>query len=432
MWRRVRTWFADLRIIIKINVLLLFLMLTFVAAAVAGAPSFDDPAAGRAAAQHRTLAAALDHVQAAQTAESRQRRAVQAFLLAGDPDLSTFRSTDAAFAAAASGLGAMALPPPVRDGLRTYTTAVAEWRTIRDGALRVARRGDDARARRIVVDRGLPVDERVQDGGRWLLARLVGDLSRGAEPVRVMPRAHLGSMVWSILAGILVAVAFSTLTARTISRPLNEVVDVLERVARGDLSRRVELNRKDEIGRMGRALNETLGVLREAVDDAHHRATHDPLTGLANRRLLAERMSHAQDTRRTGDTVAVLLLDLDGFKQVNDTYGHAAGDQLLVTVAERLRAGVRPSDTVARIGGDEFLVLLNGVAAAEADRIAQHLLTTVQAPVELDVATVSPGASIGLSVWDGTCSLDDLLQESDDAMYAAKSGGKGRVVRLAA
>ena len=93
---------------------------------------------------------------------------------------------------------------------------------------------------------------------------------------------------------------------------------------------------------------------------------------------------------------------------------------------------MRPSDTVARIGGDEFLVLLNGVAAAEADRIAQHLLTTVQAPVELDVATVSPGASIGLSVWDGTCSLDDLLQESDDAMYAAKSGGKGRVVRLAA
>ncbi len=150
------------------------------------------------------------------------------------------------------------------------------------------------------------------------------------------------------------------------------------------------------------------------------RAVRDPLTGLANRTLFEERLKAvlARDTR-TGQSTAVLFLDLDGFKEVNDTWGHAAGDLVLRTVGERLSAAVRPSDTVARIGGDEFVVLVEGAEADTVSRLVARLKQTVGRPVPtLDLEV---GVSIGVALAQGgTSDPEALLSAADSAMYAAK------------
>jgi diguanylate cyclase (GGDEF)-like protein len=212
---------------------------------------------------------------------------------------------------------------------------------------------------------------------------------------------------------------------------LRRTVDVLAKVARGDLTHRLDIDSDDEIGQMGRSLNETLGVLRGAFDQLHHRASHDGLTGLANRTLLRERLAQARDRALSGVPVGVLLIDLDGFKQVNDVYGHAAGDFLLQVVAQRLTDGVRTDDTVARLGGDEFAVLLDGVEESEdVFRVAERLLASVQRPADFDGVELGPRASVGATVWNGQSEIDRLMHDADVAMYAAKVAGKGTVVRF--
>jgi diguanylate cyclase (GGDEF)-like protein len=122
--------------------------------------------------------------------------------------------------------------------------------------------------------------------------------------------------------------------------------------------------------------------------------------------------------------VSLLLIDLDGFKAVNDTHGHAAGDALLCEVADRLREAVRGGDLAARLGGDEFAVLLPGCTTAEADRTAQRILEALRAPVPVDGATVGVSASIGVAAADPADDVESLLHDADLAMYAAKNNGK--------
>jgi diguanylate cyclase (GGDEF)-like protein len=176
----------------------------------------------------------------------------------------------------------------------------------------------------------------------------------------------------------------------------------------------------------------TLGLVNaEYAADMRHRAFHDGLTGLANRALLRDHLSQAISRARRGAPLAVLLIDLDGFKQVNDVHGHAAGDYLLVTIAQRLHAGVRGGDTAARIGGDEFAVVLDGMdAEQDATSVAERLLASITAPVRMGEVELHPGASVGVTTWQGQSDVDTLLQEADAAMYAAKTSGKGQVVQL--
>jgi diguanylate cyclase (GGDEF)-like protein len=136
------------------------------------------------------------------------------------------------------------------------------------------------------------------------------------------------------------------------------------------------------------AAQTSLGPVNAAhAADLHHQAFHDHLTGLANRSLMREHLSHALARARRGSPVAVLLIDLDAFKKINDTYGHAAGDQLLVTVAQRLCDGVRGADTAARLGGDEFAVILDGMDASEdALLVAGRLLASSTSGESLAVA----------------------------------------------
>jgi diguanylate cyclase (GGDEF)-like protein len=160
--------------------------------------------------------------------------------------------------------------------------------------------------------------------------------------------------------------------------------------------------------------------------DAVHRALHDPLTGLGNRVLFRERLEHALERcPRTDRDVAVLFVDVDDFKAVNDRFGHAHGDELLVALAGRLRALLRVEDTAARLGGDEFAVLLEEVAdGADAVHVAERLLDELQRPVVVSGHEVTVGASIGIAT--GCVAADDLLRNADFAMYQAKAGGRGR------
>ncbi|HZA80799.1 MAG TPA: EAL domain-containing protein [Actinomycetes bacterium] len=155
-------------------------------------------------------------------------------------------------------------------------------------------------------------------------------------------------------------------------------------------------------------------------------ALHDPLTGLGNRALFADRLEHALARgRRPEVSVAILLIDLDGFKDINDSLGHDAGDDLLTIAGMRLQGHARPGDTVARLGGDEFGVLLEDIAAAEAVRSAEGLLEGLATPIVLRDRDLTPTASIGIAIATGE-DAETLLRNADTAMYAAKRQGKGR------
>jgi diguanylate cyclase (GGDEF)-like protein len=171
-------------------------------------------------------------------------------------------------------------------------------------------------------------------------------------------------------------------------------------------------------------LEENLRQVTDLKEQLRHQALHDPLTGLPNRTLFLDRVRHAVDTAgRTRVWPAVLYLDLDGFKPVNDTFGHEAGDVLLRTVADRLRGCLRPADTAARLGGDEFVVLLNGpIDRFGVARVIERIRAQLDVPVLLGEGVVTTvGASIGVAIGDvETLDADTLVRNADIAMYTAK------------
>jgi diguanylate cyclase (GGDEF)-like protein len=177
-------------------------------------------------------------------------------------------------------------------------------------------------------------------------------------------------------------------------------------------------------------------ALRSArlVDEIRYQALHDGLTGVANRRLLGDRLTRAVAGGENGanDAFALVFVDLDGFKQVNDTYGHATGDELLAVVARRLTGSVRATDTVARVGGDEFVALLTGVSEpGEARRVADHLLEVLRAPYQLDGVSLRVSASVGVVIGRAGDDAGSLLTSADAAMYHAKQTGRDHVELVA-
>jgi diguanylate cyclase (GGDEF)-like protein/PAS domain S-box-containing protein len=159
-----------------------------------------------------------------------------------------------------------------------------------------------------------------------------------------------------------------------------------------------------------------------------HQALHDPLTRLANRTRFSDRLEHALlRNARTGHAVAVLFMDLDNFKGVNDSLGHSAGDALLTQVAERVQACIRPVDTVARLGGDEFAILLEDVRGIDdATTVTDRIFEALDAPFQLEGKELVVRASVGIAVSNGSASdAESLLRNADVAMYVAKSAGKG-------
>ncbi len=181
------------------------------------------------------------------------------------------------------------------------------------------------------------------------------------------------------------------------------------------------------VGSFRRAVEGLLGEVARQRDEIEHLATHDKLTGLPSLRLATDRAEQALTlARRTGGRVALLFVDLDGFKAVNDGFGHEAGDCVLAEVAARLRACVRASDTAARIGGDEFMVVLAGLHdPADAAEVAAKIVSAVSQPVAFGTALLTVGASVGIATFpDHAQDTETLRRVADAAMYRVKRAGK--------
>ena len=178
-------------------------------------------------------------------------------------------------------------------------------------------------------------------------------------------------------------------------------------------------------------LEKVIAQLRVRQAQLEAQAHCDCLTGLANRKLLQDRFQCAMErAKRSGECFAVLMIDLDGFKAINDTYGHAAGDAVLIAVARRLSAAVRTCDTVARLGGDEFVLIVETIHdAQEVARISRKLARTLSKAIYLDCGTaVVVGASIGLALYPGDGSdLAHILCVADQAMYTCKNTNRMRL-----
>jgi diguanylate cyclase (GGDEF)-like protein len=215
-------------------------------------------------------------------------------------------------------------------------------------------------------------------------------------------------------------------TKRTSEHALVALVSLVIVMAAGLL---VMLRRRTR-GRLVRAyaaLVTEVSQRRDLQGKLTHQAYHDALTGLPNRTLFVRRLA---DSIAAADVAAgrpsAVLVDLDGFKNVNDTLGHAAGDELLRTVAERLQACVRDGDTVARLGGDEFAIVVRTDPDEAAEAVARRIIETVRRPIRVAGQEVSINASAGICHLDDQAGADELLADADIAMYAAKQGGKDR------
>lgn len=237
-----------------------------------------------------------------------------------------------------------------------------------------------------------------------------------------------------LLVGALAALA-ALLLARALSRPLQQIVESL-RAFRADAPQEQSLpvQRSDEIGRLARSVGElqrqirlqfeALAEQRRALDQL---ASHDSLTGLLNRRVFLDRLEHAlARAQRANGRLALLFIDLDGFKAINDAYGHAAGDALLQALAQRLREQVRAEDTVARLGGDEFVILLDHLDdEAGLQTVLDKVRAALALPVEWEGGPLRAGASIGIGRYpDDGASAVALLAAADQAMYRAKAASR--------
>jgi diguanylate cyclase (GGDEF)-like protein len=224
---------------------------------------------------------------------------------------------------------------------------------------------------------------------------------------------------------------------RRITGPLKSLQRVMHEVASGDrFDARAMVAGTVEISELAIGFNRMLEELehrnaltRQAEANLHSQARSDALTGLPNRRLFTESLSKAVAlARRENQTIGLLYIDLDGFKHVNDSLGHSVGDQLLCEVAARLNKKIRQSDMLARVGGDEFTVILQSIKGPlDAGVAADSLLEILSSPFHLDGQEISIGASIGISIFDkALLDASDLLKQADSAMYAAKRAGRNR------
>ncbi len=272
------------------------------------------------------------------------------------------------------------------------------------------------------------LDYRLPDiDGLEFLAELLADVRTVEVPVVML--TGQGSEAVSVEAlkrGALDYAVKGDLTSEGLSRAILNSVDKMALRQNLSLKQRELERAKAELEATVVKLNEANRGLQEATALARHQATHDPLTGLANRQLFLEHLRTALEvSRRHGHRMAVLFLDLDGFKRINDTLGHASGDRLLVAVAERLASLVRVSDVACRIGGDEFTILLHEIPDPDAAGVvAQKVLDELSREFEVGGRPLSVACSVGIAVYPGDGeSADALLAHADAAMYEAKRGG---------
>ena len=252
----------------------------------------------------------------------------------------------------------------------------------------------------------------------------------------VLERSHaLGLTILQIASGLgLVGFALALLLARWVTRPLNTMSTAVAGFSVAHPIFGLPVTRQDEIGQLARSFDQMQQQIRQQFtelqtkrQELEHLARHDPLTGLPNRRLFMERLDNAlARAKRSQTELAVMFIDMDHFKAINDQWGHDAGDAALQWVAQQLLENTRKTDTVARLGGDEFVVLLdNQVQTDQLAMIAQKLIDSMREPWFFDGHLCSIELSMGISLYpQNGDTADALLSSADNAMYRVKSASR--------
>lgn len=239
-------------------------------------------------------------------------------------------------------------------------------------------------------------------------------------------RAAYAQLQYELLAvagfALFVALLLALLVANGVTRPVRELAAAAQRIASGDYQARVEVKNRDELGQLASTFNKMQSDIAEREERIAYQAHHDTLTGLPNRILAQDRLNGAvARARREQNSGALLMLDLDRFKEINDTLGHHTGDEVLRQTARHLNRTVRETDTVARIGGDEFLVILENTDREQAGSVAQKLMLALAGPLESGDTRLTLSASVGITLFPqqgGEAEL--LMRRADIAMYDAK------------
>lgn len=268
------------------------------------------------------------------------------------------------------------------------------------------------------------------EAGRFVVAGLSTPLGKVLADTR-----QLGANTAKIVAAFsLLAVLLAFLASRLLTRPLGMMVQAARRFSREHVMGELPLARADEIGQLARSFHDMqveiqahLAELQESRSQLAHLARHDALTGLPNRLLFFDRLEHAVATaRRSGKQLAVFFIDLDRFKEINDTLGHAAGDEVLMIIAHRLRGLVREVDTVARLGGDEFIILFDSLGDVQPLKmLAEKIIHGLSQPVEIKGRQLQVSASVGASLFPQDADdANGLVHKADVAMYLAKTRGE--------
>ncbi|HEF5869650.1 TPA: GGDEF domain-containing protein [Burkholderia cenocepacia] len=273
------------------------------------------------------------------------------------------------------------------------------------------------------------------EGNRFVVLGMARPLADVLAPAGTLG----GRIVRMVLVSSVLAVILAILFARAITRPLQTLARAATHVFDDPAAERLPVARADEIGVLARCFDSMrveirtqVAMLRAKQQELTHLAGHDPLTGLPNRLLFMEHLDAAiRHAAAVSEGLAVMFVDLDRFKQINDRHGHSAGDRTLVAVAKRLSHVLRSGDMVARLGGDEFVVLISDVRSpAVIGDVASRIQIVMAEELEFDEGRMAVGASIGVSEFpaDGA-SAEELLVKADAAMYAAKASAQCVCVR---
>ncbi|MFM0081783.1 GGDEF domain-containing protein [Paraburkholderia sediminicola] len=268
------------------------------------------------------------------------------------------------------------------------------------------------------------------EGNRFIvigLAKPLEDVLSGA--TQLGNRIIRMVLIFSVLA-LFLAILF----ARALTKPLHILAYAATHLFAEHTMETLPLKRTDEIGILARCFDRLRREIKSQMDVLHnkqrelvHLATHDGLTGLPNRMLFMQKLEAAiEEATRRQERLAVLFVDLDRFKQINDQFGHSIGDKVLAAVAQRLKKVLCTADVAARLGGDEFIVLIEGPRSAEAaPGIASRIMEALNEELLIDGQSMTVGASIGISQFpDDSATVEELLLHADAAMYAAKAGGR--------